>query len=178
MNLKKAFNSFLDKHDIVDRYDDESLICHYEKLSTIMLNEKQIKLVNKMLVEKNIFPTLSCIIYIILVVILFIFADIKNISQILLLLFFLVTGIIFFKKNIKKYNEKCKSSTKAYLATVIEKKRVRDTHSSSYGIEVLFDFNQKDFISLNHNRFVRKIKVGDKVIVVLTKEKLVIPYNY
>ena len=96
----------------------------------------------------------------------------------MLLLFFLVTGIIFFKKNIKKSNEKCKSSTKAYLATVIEKKRVRDTHSSSYGIEVLFDFNQKDFISLNHNRFVRKIKVGDKVIVVLTKEKLVIPYNY
>ena len=96
MNLKKAFNSFLDKYDIVDRYDDESLICHYEKLSTIMLNEKQIKLVNKMLVEKNIFPTLACIIYIILVVILFIFADIKNISQILLLLIFLVTGYIFF----------------------------------------------------------------------------------
>lgn len=178
MNLKKAFNSFLDKYDIVDRYDDESLICHYEKLSTVMLNEKQIKLVNKMLVEKNIFPTLACIIYIILVVILFIFGDIKNISQILLLLFFLVTGIIFFKKNIKKANEKCKSSTKAYLATVTKKRHVRDTHGPSYVIEVLFDCNQKDFIFLKHNRFMKKIKVGDKVIVVLTKEKLVIPYNY
>ena len=55
MNLKKAFNSFLDKYDIVDRYDDESLICHYEKLSTIMLNEKQIKLVKIInIMTKNI----------------------------------------------------------------------------------------------------------------------------
>lgn len=180
MNIIKRFNKFLDKYGIVDRQDDAEYICNYERLNCIELNQKQINFVNILILKKYIPSIIVSIIFIFLIVLIAIFGEIKTVFQAILLLIFGVEAIILFCKSVKGLKIKCSSNTKAYLATVIEKNLVSSSgkSSSAFVIRVLFENNQKDFVSLENNKFAKKIKKGDKIIVVKINNLYAIPYEY
>lgn len=182
MNIKEKINRFLDKYELVEREDDVEFICNYEKLNSIILNEKQIKFVNKLIQKRNIDKIIASTSLIFIMLFLYVFNENKTnmMYQTVILLFFVVVGIVFSKKYVKELKEENNSDKKAYLGKVIEKDLVRSAGSSSgrYVVRVLFEHNQKDFVSLEH-KFARKINVGDRIIVVKTNNHLyAIPYDY
>lgn len=180
MNIKKRFNKFLDEYDIIDKEDDAEIICNYEELNCISLNEKQINFVNSLIRKKYIPPIIVSIIFVFMIVLMSIFIKEKTGFQIILLLIFFIEASILFFKNVKRLKIKCSNNSKAYLATVIEKDFMSSPGrvSSAFIIKVLFENNKKHFVSLENNKFAKQIKVGDKIIVVKINKLFAIPYNY